>query len=731
MQLLDITILTKQTCTLELETPAILFWIENSGSVQRKEESLQFLAGQFYIVNAMDKITVSALGTCVLFSPSFLYSQTLNRYYYSSDLRDENDNISRRFIRLLKLCLSSHLKKEPDYYIQNQRDMEVLNFLKQHFAISKFETAGLEQEVQSYIQSRLLSDCSLESTASYFGFSPAYFSKWFSSHFEMPFLKYVNYQRIKLAKNRLDVSEDNLLKIALDCGFSSLNSFNREFQRYYHCTPGSYRKKQEEIKNTASFMDVLQILEKEEPSLHKQKQIEVRLPKTPSLYNSTFVNTICSLGNFSAVYKQNNRSEILNALSEFHICYVQIDFTEDIDINTSFKKEQYVLDMLIDNKISPIITFAYRQIRNSDFFTFIKKFLFHFANRYGKDYIKKWFLEIEYNSAFDSSQAKHYARFIKELKNTLHKMDMPVPLLGPQLLISHGGTNLENLLKEKPILDTITLFCAPYSIEKLDQKWMMVPNTSPDYLILQTQKAQNLADIHQYGPVMISKWKDEIYEQSFLNDDVSKAARLCQLLLNAYGKIASLPSPVLFDSLLEPETSRIFAGKSGLIASNNIMKPAGRLYSFFNHLDHYVLYYDEHLLITYDNEKYFQIIAHNAKEISYGDFYDKNPQDLDREELFADQDPLLIRIDLQGNFSGRYVLKNRILSETCGNPLASYQQMSVPDTFIAKSEIHYLQSSSFPGIQSDVIEAKDGHLILDITLQWNETRHMHLIQIFE
>lgn len=57
--------------------------------------------------------------------------------------------------------------------------------------------------------------------------------------------------------------------------------------------------------------------------------------------------------------------------------------------------------------------------------------------------------------------------------------------------------------------------------------------------------------------------------------------------------------------------------------------------------------------------------------------------------------------------------------------------MEAPDSFIARNEIRYLKGIAQPGIESKIIKTEEGVLMLDFVMDWNETRHIHLITYYE
>ena len=89
------------------------------------------------------------------------------------------------------------------------------------------------------------SDISIEDVAANAGFSTDYFNRLFLAHTGFNVMEYVLFTRLKSAALDLRMSEKSILEIALDCGYTSHESFSRAFKKQYGITPSEYRKKYE------------------------------------------------------------------------------------------------------------------------------------------------------------------------------------------------------------------------------------------------------------------------------------------------------------------------------------------------------------------------------------------------------------------------------------------------------------------------------------------------------
>lgn len=110
-----------------------------------------------------------------------------------------------------------------------------------HNVISKkFETRI--NKVCTYIQDHYSEPISLQQVSELVFMTESNFCKFFKKATSTTFSDYVNDLRINEACHLLIYTEDNISKIAQDCGFESLSYFNRVFLKKKHVKPSLFRK---------------------------------------------------------------------------------------------------------------------------------------------------------------------------------------------------------------------------------------------------------------------------------------------------------------------------------------------------------------------------------------------------------------------------------------------------------------------------------------------------------
>lgn len=100
----------------------------------------------------------------------------------------------------------------------------------------------LYQKVVSYISSHFKEDISLKAIAKKFGYNEKYLSHSLYGLTGIHFSKLLSMYRIEYAKKLLDDEKSApVSEIALESGFSAINTFNRVFKEFTGMTPSVYR----------------------------------------------------------------------------------------------------------------------------------------------------------------------------------------------------------------------------------------------------------------------------------------------------------------------------------------------------------------------------------------------------------------------------------------------------------------------------------------------------------
>jgi len=96
------------------------------------------------------------------------------------------------------------------------------------------------REMQDYISEHISEDITISDLAKHVSFSPWYVRKLFLKHVGMTPTVYI--RRLKLSKSALRLRDEScqVLDIAMDMGFGSVDGYQRAFRREFGCNPKEY-----------------------------------------------------------------------------------------------------------------------------------------------------------------------------------------------------------------------------------------------------------------------------------------------------------------------------------------------------------------------------------------------------------------------------------------------------------------------------------------------------------
>lgn len=100
----------------------------------------------------------------------------------------------------------------------------------------------LVQKIITCIDTDLCADLSLNSLSEHLGANASYLSALFSKETGMTLTNYVNMRRIEYAKKLLLSTSLPIKSIALQCGFTDVYYFSKQFKRIVQCTPKNFRQ---------------------------------------------------------------------------------------------------------------------------------------------------------------------------------------------------------------------------------------------------------------------------------------------------------------------------------------------------------------------------------------------------------------------------------------------------------------------------------------------------------
>lgn len=106
----------------------------------------------------------------------------------------------------------------------------------------RYKHGALLHDIFLFVEKNFRGDCSVGALAHQIGYSENYLSRYFMNAIGMSFHSYVIQYRLEQACHMMRNTNEPILRCAMDNGFTSLRSFNRNFNLYIGMTPTEYRE---------------------------------------------------------------------------------------------------------------------------------------------------------------------------------------------------------------------------------------------------------------------------------------------------------------------------------------------------------------------------------------------------------------------------------------------------------------------------------------------------------
>ncbi len=206
--------------------------IDNKRYSLEKGESILIFPNQVHTIIALDSRHI----VCI-------FSGELVKAYTSK--------ISNLIPKENLICLDPYLINALDNLLDNSSILEKKGIL--YSICAEFDKSceytkklsydeNLMQNIFEFVEKNYRGNCELRDLAEKTGYNYSYLSRCFKKTTGVSFNTYVNMYRISKACYLLNNSNYTILQCALDSGYKSIRSFNRNFINAFNITPAEYRR---------------------------------------------------------------------------------------------------------------------------------------------------------------------------------------------------------------------------------------------------------------------------------------------------------------------------------------------------------------------------------------------------------------------------------------------------------------------------------------------------------
>ena len=626
------------------------------------------------------------------------------------------------------------------------------------------EAEDRKNAILEYIQLGYAGPISLQDLGDRLHLSISYLSKYIKNMLGTGFVEYVNDLRLYHAVRDLTGTDRSMTRIAVDNGFSSLNSFNRVFQGKYGMSPTEYRRQQAKSEDEAKAerqgrRHVQQLVKyfRDYPVPAGQGQISVRQANVDVGQHSPLKRIwrhYYSIGNSADLLDSQVREHLLILKKELDINKVAIWslFAKEmlVDVHASqynFSRVDSVLDFLTDNNITPVIDFAmhpkelysggedpiyYKQdsleFRNAaQYARLVGSFVKHCINRYGTDRVENWIFEQGADIRLPvGGDELSFLSFFRAAFQTVRQLLPSTPVGGGAVFVYDDGKTLDEMLSAwgkfayKP--DFLTVWLTPYDLIEDGQYRKMRFSRDESYISKKLVLIRAIMEKHGFGhvPLYISRWNLSLSCRSLINDSSYKAAYIVKTLIESMDHTEALVyyggTDLQYDYFDSFET---LIGGYGLLSKDGIRKPSLYALQFMNQLGPHLLQKGENYVVTSDLRDNYYIVCHNIGKLNMEYFY-RYEHEADY-RILPGEEALGLEISLEGARPGAYKLSRQFINQEIGGLLEEWMRLGSPEV-LSREELNYLKGTCIPRQDSQRLETHGGRLLVRTSLAQNEVQ---------
>ena len=690
-------------------------------------------------------------------------------YYYARERRRTGFLLDSHLLRLLD-CLVEH------YLVELNQDSG-----------GKLSDEARLQQIFQFVNRNYQQSVSLSSLAEEMFVSTSTLSRFFKKQTGIGFMDYLNQVRVHAAAIELEQTEENVTKIAINCGFSNQSAFNRVFRDCYDMSPLEYRRQQKASarQRQESEQQVLETLRehlKEEnlaalaPSTRteRQQRISVRVNGGSGTPFPKNWNQVINIGPIIQVTHGNLQAHLLILSEQLGFSHVRVwdVFSQKLMISDGLRIGGYnydiidsALDFLVSHHIRPYLDMGNRPdtiTRNEDETVFqeyahipfqsrrawehlLRDFIRHITQRYGKDEVSQWVFELSYMNRADHFDACYWDqnepfKFI----NAFEFFYRTIKEYVPEAQVGGFGAIVDWQVpfQRQFLLDCRARDCIPDFFSIMLYPYLCKPGESiplpqrssdincEDTLIAQAK--QLLAETGMEGCKLFAcEWNNTFSNRNYLNDSCYRSAYIAKKLSGFWDCVDLIAVSIGSDWVgSHYDTYRVVNGNMGLLSLSNIRKPAFFVIQFMNTLGDYLIDRGENYIVTRTQRKSYYILCFNQKRFNSRYYLNEErsyePDQLD--ELFEDQDSIDLSFTLEHlPRDAVYTVKSRRINEREGSILCEWGKLQY-ETNLESTDVKYLWEACFPRMTMRKLTAKGDVLQITETVQANEVVLLHIYE---
>lgn len=693
---------------------------------------------------------------------------------------DVSSTISTYLTNLIDLFVFREERKDS-FVFQNYYG--IIANLEEHFKTSiKIPSKGSTREkiknLTKYIDNNFSEDIRLANIASDFFVSEQYLSKIFYEEVGQTFTEYIIERRLEQVKKLLRNTDISITDVAFSCGFNNINSFNKIFKKYNSITPRDFRNKYKvNIKTSNDDEENIDELKRmlENSNQINQKNFfinineEIKYKKAELLINLGYAEDILEL----------KAKGHLEKLDELPFKYGRIwgiasnNILPEREGEFDFSKVDFIIDSVLEKGLIPFLDIGFmgKVIKNTyttavsvkefvlpsfegeNLLKRYSKFFEHCIDRYGIHEVSSWLIEIWKPNSYilailksnhisklkfkegilDITNPSDYIKFFSIVKSLITELVPNIRVGGCGLSLDIEDIQAELLIRQwvknsiQPDFFTIKIF--PINGEdphKYTGKLSYPVSPDENFMLNKIRNIKKKMEESQIEiPLFITEFNISTINRDPLNDSSFKGPYILKNIMDVIYMCDVLGYGFFSDlSLIDSDVyNRELFGGSGLLSKNGIPKIGYYAFKFLNIINENILYINNQLLITRNDNGIYHIIIHNYSHLNSNyyynaeAFYDKNSI----YSLFSNN--LINRFEIHLN--GFDINKNNVIIKSFeinyidGNLLEEKYKLTDIDVY-DKDIIDYLLKKAIPTMNISKLDVIDEVVIIKKELKAHE-----------
>ena len=278
----------KNTSTIMLDDMLeIIYCLKGSVSFSYSYDNVCMTEGEFisvdkdayYLYDGIDNVCISLYFDLKKFTDKYPYIMSLlflcEGHKKNQEKRDYYRQIKGKIITLLKYISENRI---PDAnYVNKIADdiielfinrFDILFYDYNDFSIFTEEVLSTYRNMNSFINENITEKLTVKDMADRFNFTYGHVSE-FLRKVSVGFRNMVSYRRVVLSERYLLTTDDTIMQISENCGFSDAQYYYSAFKKWCRCTPKEFREKYKENdkENSVRYMDISEIKEQIDDAL--------------------------------------------------------------------------------------------------------------------------------------------------------------------------------------------------------------------------------------------------------------------------------------------------------------------------------------------------------------------------------------------------------------------------------------------------------------------------------